>query len=132
MGLMNLIQKRVRRAALPAGALAALVLLLVWLLNHLGSGAGLGTGSGSNQSPAGANASPPPPATSMQVVIRDDRYLIQGKEVPLDQVVGQAAGATVRIVSGPDARMGAEKGLESALDAAHVSWALEAQPVTGQ
>jgi hypothetical protein len=131
MGVKKMIQTRARRAALPAGVLTALILLCAWLINHLGGGAGLATGSGSNNSPPAPPAAPTP-ATTMEVRIRDDRYLVQGKEVPLDQVVGQAAGANVKILSGPDARMGTERDLETALNAAHVSWALEAQPVTGQ
>jgi hypothetical protein len=131
MGLKTMIQTRVRRAALPAGALAALVLLCAWLLNHLGSGPGLATGSGSNNSPP-APAGAAQPAATMQVVISEDRYLVEGTDVPLDQVVARAGSGKVRIVSGPDARMGAERELETALDSAHVSWALEAQPVAGQ
>jgi hypothetical protein len=131
MGLKRMIQTRLRRAALPAGALAALVLLCAWLINHLGGGVGMATGSGQDH-PAAAHSPPPVSTTPLQVVIQGDRYLVEGKEVALDQVVGRAAGSPVRIVSGPDARMGTQKDLESALDAAHVSWALEAQPVTGQ
>jgi hypothetical protein len=124
---------KMRKTVLPVGGLAALVLLVAWVLNHLS-----GHGGGSGDASIGTAVAPAAPAQAtqtMQVVIQDDRYLVSGKDMTLADIVsaagaGHADGPAIKIVSGPDSRLGTERELENALDAAHLAWGLEAQPAT--
>jgi len=114
----------------------ALVLIAAWLLNHLGAGSGLGLLP--EPSIVATPHSHPVPgslvATSqaMQVTIREDGYFVDGNQKSIPDIVESASharsasGPAVRIVSGPESRVGAERDLEMALDGANLPWTLEA------
>jgi hypothetical protein len=68
----------------------------------------------------------------MTVVIREDRYLVDGNEWSLDQIVAAAGNRgkqspPLKIISEPDSRLGTERAIEAALDAAHVTYSVETQ-----
>jgi hypothetical protein len=122
------------RKLLPAGGLAVLVLLLAWVLSYFtghGPGAGGGAVAGPSQAAAQSAAAPKDP---IEVVIQEDQYLVAGRPMTLDQVLAAAGparpgSAAVKIVSGSDSRLGAERELENALDARHLPWSLESEPL---
>jgi hypothetical protein len=122
---------RGRKALLPAGVVALLAAIIGWVLSHLGGG-GLGAGgtAGSSQD-APAHTAAAQSGGTMEVQIREDGYFVDGSEMTPDQIVAAAGSSAVKVVSGPDSRMGALRDLEKVLDTAHISWALEAQPVSG-
>jgi hypothetical protein len=122
-----------RKFLLPAGGIALLAFLLAWVLTHLGAGIGGGGGTASQDTSATTHSPATQAGPPMEVVIQEDRYTVDAKELTLYQIVAMAAASpSVKIVSGPDSRMGAERDLEKALDDAHLSWSLEAEPVSGQ
>jgi hypothetical protein len=128
-----------RKMALRAALLVALILILSWILsNFAGRGAGAGEGPGGGSSPAAVERGDSgSPRTPIQVFIQEDRYLVDGKEMTLDQILaaagpGGGSAAAVKIVSGSDSRLGAERDLENALDSKHLPWALEAEPVRSE
>ena len=64
---------------------------------------------------------------TMQVTIHEHQFLVDGQAQTVAQIVSAAqakTGATpaVKIIAGPDLRVGAEKELEAALDAAGARW----------
>jgi hypothetical protein len=121
-----------RRIILPAGAVGVLALLIAWVLTHLGSGTGSGTPGSQNSQPPDQHVQTQP-GGAIQVVISGDRYLVEGNDVSIEQAVAMARGAaSIRIVSGPDSRMGAKMDLEKAMDSAHLSYTVETSPVPGQ
>jgi hypothetical protein len=134
--IFNQIKATGGRAIVPAGLLAALVLFVAWALNHL-----LGHGGGEDGSAPQATephviespqSQPAPLVASgeaLEVTVQEDRYLVGGKDVPMEQIVSSAkAGAKVKIISGPNARLGAEKDLENALAVANQTWVVETVP----
>jgi hypothetical protein len=126
---------RIRRGAFRIVFLA-LVLIAAWLLDHLGAGSGLGL----LPEPSIVATAPSRPvqgsllitSQAMQVTIREDGYFIDGNQKSLSDIVEDASharpatGPAVRIVSGPESRVGAERDLEMALDEANLPWTLEA------
>jgi hypothetical protein len=126
--------KTSRKAILPVGAVGILALLIAWVLTHFGAGMG-GSGSLAPQNSPQQPAAPvqAQPAGSMQVIVSGDRYLVDGNEMTLDQVMAKARSASaVRITSGPDSRMGATMALERAMETAHLSYTMETLPAQGQ
>ena len=132
--------RRLRRRVF-GGGFAVLVIALGWLLSHLGSGGG--SGLGLSPAPGHIDLSTPKPTSpptlpptsdAVEVIIRDDQFMVDGSQETIQQIVGAAQsahpvdGPAVKIVSEPDSRVGAQRDLELALDDAHVSWALEAMP----
>ena len=125
--------KGTRKIILPAGIVSLLAVLIAWVLTHLGGGFGGGSNFDTQHGPPASQPVQSQPGGAMQVVISGDRYLVEGKDVSIEQAVGMAKGAAaVRIVSGPDSRMGAKLDLKKAMDVAHVAYMLETSPVPGQ
>ena len=129
--------RRFRRRVLGVGIMA-LIFLVAWMMNHLGPGTGIGLGTGivpgDNHTTELPRPSPVVSAEPMRVVVQDDQYLVGGSDKSIQQIVQAAqasspsSGAAVKIVSGPDSRVGAQHDLEAALDNAGLSWSLEADP----
>jgi hypothetical protein len=133
--LINQIKATGGRAIVPAGLLAALVLFVAWALNHLMGHGGGGEGNAPQASETTHVIESPQPVPlvasgeALEVTVQEDRYLVGGKDVPMEQIVSSAkAGAKVKIISGPNSRLGSERELESALDAARQVWAIENVP----
>jgi|GEM_PF-5974794 len=132
------LQRRMRRLMIRAGAIGLLVIVMAWILSHfLGHGNGSGSGSGSGMTtstqPASTAQGVIQSAEPLEVVIHEDRYVSDGREMTTAQIIAGAAGhaaPAVKIISGADSRLGSQRDLESALDAAHVSWAIESEPVS--
>jgi hypothetical protein len=132
MPIPGFVKKRARKAVLPIGLIGGLAFLFAWILSHLGAGVGTGNGAGSEAAQSAASAATQP-AGPLEVTIRGDGYWVDDSESTIDKIVAAAAGRTgptaVRIVAGPDSRLGAERDLEKSLDQARLTWSLEAEPV---
>jgi hypothetical protein len=126
---------RLRRGAFRLVFLAC-VLIAAWLLDHIGSGSGFGLLPEPSvvEMPHShpVDDSPLIIPQAMQVTIREDGYFVDGNQKSIPDIVEAAShsrpasGPAVRIVSGPESRVGAEKDLEMALDKANLPWTLEA------
>jgi hypothetical protein len=129
---MGLVPKiRGRKAILPGGIVAILAIIIGWILSHLGGGLGSGGGaSGSGTSPVKTTGGGQNPV--VQVVVREDGYYVDDKPLTLSEVLAAAgpsvAGPPVKIIGGPDSRMGAERDLENAFNTAHIPWVAQDSP----
>ena len=127
--------RRIRKIV-SRGVFVILVVVAAWILNHLGgNGMGVLPDSGKTALPQPSTPAPSGATTqAMQVVIREDGYYVGGDEQTIEQIVASAAearsasGPAVKIISGPDSRVGAEQDLETALNNAHLPWTLESGP----
>jgi hypothetical protein len=132
MAIPKFVKTRAKKAAVPIGLVGGLVLLFSWMLSHLGAGVGTGSGPGNPDSHSGQSATTQP-AEPIEVTIRGDGYFVGAAESTIDKIVADAAARSgepaVKIVAGPDSRRGAEHDLEKSLDDAHITWALDAEPV---
>jgi hypothetical protein len=128
--------RRGGRRVIYAGVVAAIV-FVAWILSHfMGGGAGLGVG-GSLENANAPRSTPPvlstQPTEAMVVVVTGDRYMVSGREMTLASIIAAAGNpqpgrTAVMIVSGPDARLGTQKDLQNALDAAGLSWGMQTEP----
>jgi hypothetical protein len=119
--------------------LAAIIVAIAWLLNHIGLGGGGGLAESNSLLPDFATRadapeeSQPAALSPLEIVIRGDAYLADGKPITLEQAIARArqrgrSPEAVKIISGADARLGTQRDLQSALDAAGLKWGVETQP----
>src|ERR1700722_3512568 len=98
----------IRKTFVPTCVFAVLVILVSWIMNHIGSGApGVGVGPSHSSYSAASGDSSPASSDVMVVIIRDDRYVV-GRNALSAANIAQAAkssGMMVRIIPGPDSRL---------------------------